>query len=31
MANVPHELVQAHLNIDRQIIDALPKDKRAVV
>jgi oxalate decarboxylase len=31
MANTPHELVQAHLDIDRQLIDALPKDKRPVV
>jgi oxalate decarboxylase len=31
MANTPHELVQAHLNIDRGILDALPKDKKAVV
>jgi oxalate decarboxylase len=31
MANTPHELVQAHLDIDRQLIDALPKEKRAVV
>ena len=31
MANTPHELVQAHLDIDRQLIDALPKEKRPVV
>jgi oxalate decarboxylase len=31
MANVPHELVAAHLNIDQKIIDALSKEKRAVV
>ena len=31
MANVPHELVAAHLNIDPKIIDALSKEKRAVV
>jgi oxalate decarboxylase len=31
MALTPHELVQAHLNLDRGFIDALPKDKRAVV
>ena len=31
MALTPHELVQAHLNIDRQVIDALPKDKRPIV
>jgi oxalate decarboxylase len=31
MALTPHELVQAHLNIDRQVLDALPKDKRPVV
>jgi oxalate decarboxylase len=31
MALTPHELVQAHLNIDRQVLDGLPKDKRPVV
>ena len=31
MANIPHELVAAHLNIDPKIIDALSKEKRAVV
>jgi oxalate decarboxylase len=31
MANTPHELVQAHLDIDRQLIDALPKEKHPVV
>lgn len=31
MALTPHELVQAHLDIDRQFIDALPKEKRPVV
>jgi oxalate decarboxylase len=31
MALTPHELVQAHLNLDRSLLDALPKDKRPVV
>ena len=31
MANTPHELVQAHLDIDRQLIDAMPKEKQPVV
>ena len=31
MALTPPELVAAHLNIDRQVLEALPKDKRAVV
>jgi oxalate decarboxylase len=31
MALTPHELVQAHLDIDRGFLDALPKDKRPVV
>jgi hypothetical protein len=31
MALVPPELVQAHLNVDRQTITALSKLKRVVV
>jgi oxalate decarboxylase len=31
MALTPHELVQAHLNINRDLLDALPTDKRPVV
>jgi oxalate decarboxylase len=31
MALTPHELVQAHLNIDRQWLDALRKDKQPIV
>ena len=31
MALTPPELVAAHLNIDRQVLEALPKGKRAVV
>lgn len=31
MALTPHELVAAHLNIDREFVDRLPKDKRPVV
>lgn len=31
MALTPHELVAAHLNIDRDVIDRLSKEKRAVV
>jgi oxalate decarboxylase len=31
MALTPHELVQAHLNLDRSLLDALPQDKRPVV
>ena len=31
MALTPHELVQAHLNINRQLLDALPTDKRPIV
>jgi oxalate decarboxylase len=31
MALTPHELVQAHVNLDRAILDRLPKDKRPVV
>jgi len=30
MANTPHELVEAHLNIDRELLDRLPKDKQAI-
>ncbi|MBV9556794.1 MAG: cupin domain-containing protein [Pseudolabrys sp.] len=28
MALTPHELVQAHLNLDKQMLDSLPKDKQ---
>jgi oxalate decarboxylase len=31
MALTPHELVEAHLKIDRGILDHLRKDKQAVV
>jgi len=31
MALTPHELVQAHLNVNRDLIDALPTDKRPIV
>jgi len=31
MALTPHELVAAHLDIDKSVIDALPKDKRPIV
>src|SRR5262249_279346 len=31
MALTPHELVQAHVNLDRALLDQLPKDKRPVV
>jgi len=31
MALTPHELVAAHLNINRDLLDGLPKDKRPVV
>ena len=31
MALVPHELVQAHLELDRQFIDRIRKDKQPVV
>jgi oxalate decarboxylase len=31
MALTPHELVQAHLKLDRAVLDALPRDKRPVV
>jgi oxalate decarboxylase len=31
MALTPHELVAAHLNINRDLLDGLPKDKRLVV
>jgi oxalate decarboxylase len=31
MALTPHELVQAHLDINRELIDALPRDKRPVI
>ena len=31
MALTPHELVAAHLDINKDLIDALPKDKRPVV
>ena len=31
MALTPHELVQAHLNVNRQLLDALPTDKRPIV
>jgi len=30
MANTPHELVEAHLNIDRELVDRLPIDKQAI-
>ncbi len=30
-ALTPHELMQAHLGINRELIDALPRDKRPVV
>jgi oxalate decarboxylase len=31
MALTPHELVEAHLNMDRQWLDALRKDKQPIV
>ena len=31
MANTPHELVEAHLNIDSKLVDAISKEKRAIV
>jgi oxalate decarboxylase len=31
MALTPHELVQAHLKISREMLDGLPKDKRPVI
>jgi oxalate decarboxylase len=31
MALTPHELVQAHLRLNREMLDGLPKDKRPVV
>jgi len=31
MALTPHELVQAHLNLNRELLDALRSDKRPVV
>jgi oxalate decarboxylase len=31
MALTPHELVRAHLKLDRAVLDGLPKDKRPVV
>ncbi|MBV9532003.1 MAG: cupin domain-containing protein [Bradyrhizobium sp.] len=31
MALTPHELVQAHLNVSRDLVDALPTDKRPIV
>jgi len=31
MALTPHELVQAHLNINRDLINALSTDKRPIV
>jgi oxalate decarboxylase len=31
MALTPHELVQAHLNLNRDLLDALPTDKRPIV
>jgi oxalate decarboxylase len=31
MALTPHELVAAHLNLDRELVDALAKEKRPVV
>lgn len=31
MALTPRELMQAHLNLDRELLDKLPKDKRPVV
>jgi oxalate decarboxylase len=31
MALTPHELVQAHLDINRDLLDALPRDKRPIV
>jgi len=30
MALTPHELVQAHLDIDRGLLDALPKEKQPI-
>lgn len=30
MALTPHELVEAHLGIDRQLLDALPKEKQPI-
>jgi oxalate decarboxylase len=31
MALTPHELVQAHLNVDLAFLDGLPKDKMPIV
>jgi oxalate decarboxylase len=31
MALTPHELVAAHLNLDRDTVAALPKDKPVIV
>jgi oxalate decarboxylase len=31
MALTPHELVAAHLNINRDLLDAMRKDKQAVI
>jgi hypothetical protein len=31
MALTPHELVQAHLDVDRAFLDALPKEKHPIV
>jgi hypothetical protein len=31
MALTPHELIAAHLKIDSSLLDALRKDKQAVV
>jgi oxalate decarboxylase len=31
MALTPHELVEAHVSLDRALLDQLPKDKRPVV
>lgn len=30
MANTPSELVAAHLNVDRDFVDALSKDKQPI-
>ena len=30
MANTPHELVEAHLNVDRDLVDSLSKDKEPI-
>jgi oxalate decarboxylase len=31
MALTPHELVEAHLNIARSVLDAIRKDKQPVI